>query len=341
MQKESPPTGTDQATPIWHADRDCTAEELKLTELLMTQASDLVRAYQAVTDAKGALYQVQRELRAADELSGHDDPKESPAYGSLYLRDRASASSMRRYRDQLRDAHLRRKAAREQLPKAAALVIENTDKLEPVYKALSATLAPLNLSNYGLYPKQLLAAGLLACRVFSSLSRPETFRELANTAKASVPVESRKAAPAKFWTAGQLKKLAVLLDKAIDLHDKTAEALADATTAVARLDEFRAQEFVEPKRATAEEVGRYLGAIEIWCRKRLPLERDAAEKVLAFRKLLALLCQATRALRKVESKSVYLLQRAIDADTEALVVAARGIHTSLRVQHIDIYGNED
>lgn len=322
------PTSGETKPPQWFSSRACTAEE----EILIG------RMEAALKTAAAAYAKVQAQLTATkfadNDLKGlaRDLKNESLTYGS-------GPSTLREFWKTATNTRVRQAQARLKLPQEAALLDSLGEAFTVPYQELLASIKGLDLSTQGLHPKRLLAAGLITSRFAGSLSHPDAFKN--NSATYQVAADTRKAPPPKFWIAGQLKKLSELLTRSIDLFEKTLHAQSEARYAISALDGLLDRKFEEPKRATAEEVGRYLATIEKWCRERMPLERDAADKLLAFRKLVVLLTEAIKKLRRVQGKTAYLLERAVDAETEALVLAAREIHLVLRAHMVDILKDED
>lgn len=174
---------------------------------------------------------------------------------------------------------------------------------------------------------KLAAVRRLASLLLTNCEKLRDFEKEANDYQTRLHSEKSelKAAPPRAKFDPALRKLSEALDRAADIHEKTAAAHILAEQSIGLVERMRRDKFSEPKKPTVEEVARYIQEIEVWCRSYLPTQRAAAENLLSFRRHLAGLNEAIRLLSPLARRVRYLQRRAVPCDVETLVVSAEKI----------------
>ena len=156
-----------------------------------------------------------------------------------------------------------------------------------------------------------------------------------------------KAKPPKR-PAGPRKKFEALIDAltrslkaTIETYEKTRVAREEARFAVEVVSSLDSAQIVEPQKPTAEEVGRYLHELDMLARKHIPAQRQAAASILTFRKYMTALDDAIKDLAPAVRKSSHLEALDLSGDDEAVVIGAREILETLRVQYRDFVRSAD
>lgn len=223
--------------------------------------------------------------------------------------------------------------ARNAMPEKVATMRATIAKLAALLKGLVDLRAtrmhePLNVKDK---PRVAAAVQMYDRLMYQVRNKETTIEEQAKKYEAAARyVETRSPAPPRAKYADQLKALGDAVTKLIEIHAKTLSAKHDAEVALNKLTELDKEEFTEPKRPTAEEVSRYIGSIEAWCRRQLPLLREAGHAIYVYRQHLTGLSVAIMAVPPCLRKVQYLDTLAVEPDVEALVLGAPELITVIK-----------
>ncbi len=155
-----------------------------------------------------------------------------------------------------------------------------------------------------------------------------------------VKTPKRPAGPRKKYEA-LIDALGRSLKATIETYEKTRVAREEARFAVEVVSSLDSAQIVEPQKPTAEEVGRYLHELDMLARKHIPAQRQAAANILTFRRYMTALDDAIKDLAPAVRKTSHLEALDLSGDDEAIVVGAREILETLRVQYREFVRSAD